>query len=67
MIVKKSIWRRAVEEVLEKAEQKALKRGKPLKTYSKKDLLWYLDRGWRILSHTPVSYGAAEYWLLVKD
>lgn len=62
---KKSWWRRQIEQVLLKDAAKARKKGKPLKVYSSKDLQFYLDNGWKILSYNPVSYGSAQYWLLI--
>lgn len=57
-------WAGATERYLEKKAQKALRRNRPLKVYSAKETQWYLEHGWQILSHNPVSYGAPQFWLL---
>jgi hypothetical protein len=59
-----TIWQKATEEVLSKAGAKAIRRGKPLKVRSSKDLLWYLDHGWEVISHTEPSYAQGEFWWL---
>lgn len=63
-MTKTSIWRQAKEETLRKAAAKAIRKGKPLKVYSKKDLMFYLENGWEILSHIPSSYGAPDTYYL---
>jgi hypothetical protein len=64
-MTKTSIWAQAKEQTLQRAGIKALRKNRPLKVFSDKDLLWYLNHGWRILSHNPASYGRPQFWLLV--
>jgi hypothetical protein len=59
-----SIWQQATGQYLQRAADKALRKGRLLKVRSPKDLGWYLDHGWAIVSHTPSSYGQGQYWLL---
>lgn len=66
-MTKTSIWAQATLQQREKAAKRALRKHKPLKTRSPKDLEWFLGHGWRILSHTQPSYGQGQYWLLVPD
>lgn len=61
----------AHEQFLLKREAKALKKakGQPivLMRVYKFQLADMLNRGWEVLSHTPVSYGAAEKYMLKID
>lgn len=61
---KKSWWRRQMEQVYRDNAAKAIRKGKPLKVYSKKELMFYLENGWEILSHIPSSYGAPDTYFL---
>lgn len=65
-MTKTSIWSQAGAIQLAKKEAKALKRNKPLKTYSSKEVLALQARGWEVLSHIQPSYGQGQYWLMTK-
>ena len=59
-------FERATLEDAEKKIAKAQKRGVPatMRVYKPKYVVLLEARGWRVFSHTPVSYGAAESWTM---
>ena len=67
MTKQKSLWQMGSEDYLLKLAARARRRNKPLKTRSPRDLAFYLEHGWKVLSHTQPSYGQGQYWLLVPE
>ena len=59
-------FERATLEDAEKKIAKAQKRGVPamMRVYKPKYVVLLETHGWRVFSHTPVSYGAAESWTM---
>lgn len=66
-MTKQTAWQEATERQLLRKQTKALRKKTPLKVYSKKELLFHLEHGWKILSHNPSSYGRPQFWLLLPE
>lgn len=60
---KKSWWQKAREEEMLKRGAKARAKKKLLKVYSAKELAFFLENGYEIVSHQPSAF-AAQHWLL---
>jgi len=59
-------FERALLEDAQKKLIKAQKRGVPpmVKVYRPRVVALLEDEGWKVFSHTPVSYGAPETWIM---
>jgi hypothetical protein len=63
---KKSWYRREIEKDLLKTGEKAHRKGKLLKVHFEKDLAFYLEHGWEVVSHQQRTYVTGQHWLLKK-
>lgn len=65
---KLTLMQRATLAKAEKVQAKAKKKGLPVfhKVYWVREMALLQTHGWTVHTHTPVSYGAPESWLMTR-